>query len=154
MLVAMDYFTKWAEVFPIPDQEAKTVASKLVDEFFLRFSPPEFLHSDQGRQFESNLVAEICRCLGIKKTRTTAYHPQSDGLVERFNRTLQSMLATTTESHPATWENHLQKVVMAYNTSVQSSTGYTPFFLMLGREARLPADLVYGSSRRLPTRSI
>ena len=66
----------------------------------------------------------ICRCLGIKKTRTTAYHPQSDGLVERFNRTLQNMLATTTESHPATWENHVQKVVMAYNTSVQSSTGY------------------------------
>ena len=143
VLVAMDYFTKWAEV---PNQEATTVANKLVNEMFLRFSPPEQLHSDQGRQFESTLVKEICKCLGIKKTRTTPYHPQCDGLVERFNRTLLNMLATTINDHPASWEEHLQKVIMAYNTSVQATTGYSPFFLMFGREARLPVDLMYGST--------
>ena len=93
--------------------------------FFLRFSPPEQLHSDQGRQFESSLLREVCRSLGIHKTRTTPYHPQGDGLVERFNRTLLNMLGTTAEDHPATWETLLPKLCIAYNTSIQASTGYT-----------------------------
>ena len=142
----MDYFTRWAEAYAIQNQEATTVADKLVSNFFLRFSPPEQLHSDQGRQFESSLLHEVCRSLGIHKTRTTAYHPQGDGLVERFNRTLLNMLATTAEDHPATWETLLPKLCMAYNTSIQASTGYTPFYLMFGREARLPVDLMFGPS--------
>lgn len=100
ILVVGDYFTRWMEAYPIPNQEATTVAKKLTDEFFFRFSPPEQLHSDQGRQFESQLIAEICKLLGIKKTHTTAYHPQSDGLVERFNRTLLGMLSTATRDNP------------------------------------------------------
>ena len=111
------------------------MAEKLVDEVFLRFSPPEQLHSDQGRQFESALIAEICKLLQIRKTHTTPYHPQCDGLVEHFNRTLLSMLATCAEGHPFDWEQQLRKVCMAYNTSVQSSTGFTPFYLMFGRQA-------------------
>ena len=110
----MDYFTKWAEAYAIPNQEATTIANKLVNEMFLRFSPPEQLHSDQGRQFESTLIAEICKCLGIHKTRTTPYHPQSDGLVEQFNHTLLNMIATTMGGHPGTWEDHTQKVLLAY----------------------------------------
>ena len=150
VLVVGDYFTKWMEAFPIPDQEATTVAAKLVDEVYCRFSPPEQLHSDQGRQFESNLITETCKILRISKSRTTPYHPQSDGLVERFNRTLKHMLSTTLQDHPFDWENRLRKVCMAYNTSVQSSTGYTPFYLMFGREARLPLDLVYGTKASHP----
>ena len=69
------------------------MAGKLTDEFFFRFSPAEQLHSDQGRNFESDVIVEVCRLLGVVKTRTTPYHPQSDGLVERFNRTLLDMLA-------------------------------------------------------------
>ena len=94
ILVVSDYFTKWTEAYAIPNQEATTVAKKLTDEFFFRYSPPEQPHSDQGRQFESQLLAEVCKLLGIRKTRTTPYHPQSDGLVERYNRTLLCMLAT------------------------------------------------------------
>ena len=145
VLVASDYFTKWVEVYAIPNQEAVTVAKKLTDEMFCRFSPPEQLHSDQGRQFESELMKEICKLLNIRKTRTTPYHPQCDGLVERFNRTLLNMLATTTRQYPFNWEDQIRKVCMAYNTSVHSSTGYTPFYLMFGREARLPIDLMYGT---------
>ena len=144
ILVVGDYFSKWMEAYPIPNQEASTVARKLVDEFFCRFSTPEQLHSDQGKQFESELLKEICSILNIVKTRTTAYHPQCDGLVERFNRTLLSMLATTVADHPFGWEEALPKMCMAYNSSVHSTTGYTPFFLMYGREARLPIDIVYG----------
>ena len=130
VLVAGDHFTKWMEAYAIPNQEAITVARKLTDEMFCRFSPPEQLHSDQGRQFESELLKEICRILNVKKTRTFPYHPQCDGLVERFNRTLLDMLATTTQDHPFDWEDQIHKVCMAYNTSVHASTGYTPFFLI------------------------
>ncbi len=111
ILVAVDYFTRWAEAYGIPNQEAVTVANKLVNEMFLRFSPPTQLHSDQGRQFESSLMAEVCKLFGIQKSRTTAYHPQGDGLAERYNRTLLSMLATCAHQHPQSWELHLQKVL-------------------------------------------
>ena len=145
VLVIGDYFSRWMEALPVPNQEASTVAEKLVDEVFLRFSPPEQLHSDQGRQFESNLVREVCKLLHINKSRTTPYHPQCDGLVEQFNRTLLHMLATCTEDHPGDWEQHIRKVCMAYNVSVHPSTGFSPFYLMFGRQARLPIDLIYGT---------
>ena len=82
ILVGCDYFTRWVEAYAIPNQEAKTIARKLTDELFFRFGPPEQLHSDQGRNFESDVIKEVCNLLGVHKTRTTAYHPQSDGLVE------------------------------------------------------------------------
>ena len=87
----------------------------------------------------------FARFLGISKSRTTPYQPQSDGLVERFNKTLQHMLATTVRDHPFDWEELLPMVCMAYNTSTHSTTGYTPFYLMFGREARLPVDIAYGT---------
>ena len=146
ILVAADYFTRWVEAYAIHNQEAKTVALKLVEEFFCRFSLPERLHSDQGRQFESHLISHICQLLKIRKTRTTPYHPQSDGLVERMNRTILSMLAICAKDHPTDWERHLRQVCLAYNSSLHPTTGYTPFFLMFGRQARLPIDLAYGTS--------
>ena len=75
---------------------------------------------------------------------TTPYHPQSDGLVEHFNCTLLSMLSTCCQDHPFTWERQLPNMCMAYNTSIQCSTGFTPFYFMFGREACLPVDLMYG----------
>ena len=146
VLVAGDYFTKWMEAYAIPNQEAVTVAKKLLDEMFCRFSLPEKLHSDQGRQFEGEVVTQLCQLLAIEKTRTTPYHPQSDGLIERFNRTLLSMLATCLEDHPTEWDQYLSKLCMAYNSSVQSTTGYSPYFLMFGRDARLPMDIIYDTT--------
>ena len=123
--------------------EAATVATTLTNEMFFHFSPPERLHSDQGRQFEAKLLKEVCQ---IQKSRTSPYHPQGDGLVERYNRTLLDMLATASKGNPNDWERYVRPVCFAYNTSVQSSTGYTPHYLMFGREARLPVDLQFGTS--------
>ena len=150
VMVVGDYFTRWMEALPIPNQEAETVAKQLVDEVFLRYSVPEQLHSDQGRQFESELVREVCKLLNIRKTRTTPYHPQCDGLVERFNRTLLDMLATCSKDHPFDWEQHIRKACIAYNTSVNQSTGFTPFYLMFGRQARLPVDIMFGTNKPEP----
>ena len=140
ILVDGDYFTKWIEAYAIPNQDAVTVAQKLVDQMFCRFSPP-----DQGKQFESGVMQEVCKILVDQEVLDIPYLPQCDGLVERSNHTLLNMLADTTHSHPFDWENQLPKVCMAYNTSVYASTGYTPFFFMFGRPARLHIDLVYGT---------
>ena len=145
ILVVGDYFTRWVEAYAICNQEAVTVANKLTNEFFFRFSPAEQLHSDQGRQFESQVIAEVCKLLGIHKSCTTPYHPQSDGMVERFNRTLLNMLATTAEKHPFDWESQLRPLCLAYNTSVHPTTGYSPFYLMYGRQVRMPTDIMFGT---------
>ena len=146
ILVVADYFTRYTEAYPLPNQEATTVARQLVDEFFLRFAPPERLHSDQGRNFESAVIVEACKLLGIDKSRTTPYHPQSDGLVERFNRTLLNMLSTAVNDQPFQWEQNLRRLCFAYNTSVHPTTGFTPFSLMFGRQARMPLDIVLGAA--------
>ena len=88
ILVAEDYFIKWIEAWAILDQEAKTIAQKILNDMFLHFSLPDRLHSDKGRQFEGKLIGELCKLLQMEKTLTTPYHPQVDGLVERANRTI------------------------------------------------------------------
>ena len=142
ILVAEDYFTRWLEAWPIPNQETKTVAEKFLNEMFFHFSLPDQILSDQGQQSESALIAELCSVLQIEKFRTTPYHPQGDGLVERSNHTLLSMLSTVVDGHPQTWESHLRAVCMAYNTSIQPTTGYSPFFLMFGRKLRQGFQLI------------
>lgn len=145
VLVAMDYFTKWPEAYAVPDQTAATTAERLVEEMFARFGVPAELHSDQGRNFESQVFGEVCRRLGVSKTRTTPLHPQSDGLVERFNRTLATQLAILTSHHQRDWDRHLPLVLWSYRTAVQESSRCTPAALMLGRELRTPVDLVFGA---------
>ena len=106
ILVASDYFTRWVEAYAIPNQEATTVAGKVVNNMFCHFGLPEQLHLDMGAQFESRVVKEMCNMLDINKTHTTPYHPQSDGLVERANRTIQNMLTTATNGQAGDWEDY------------------------------------------------
>ena len=141
LLVVMDHFTKWCEVFPTADQKASTVAEILVNRVFSRFGPPTIIHLDQGRNFESNLMQEVCSLMGIHKSRTTAYHPQCDGQVERQNRTLQEMFAAFVADHKDNWDNGVSLAVYAYNTSCHESTGFSPYELVFGRSARTPLEL-------------
>ena len=112
------------------------MAELFVSRFVCQFDVPDVLHTDQGRNFESALLKEVCQLLGVVKTRTTPYHPQSDGLVERFNRTLLNLLSMAASENERDWDLHIPMVMMAYRTSVQESIGCTPLYLMFGRELR------------------
>ena len=102
----MDYFTRWAEAYAIPNEEAATVADKLISDFFPSLLSTLHLHTDHGRQFESALLWEVCSSLGINKTHATPYHPNSDGFVEWFNSTLLSMLAFAAMDRPITCDKY------------------------------------------------
>ncbi|GFU58770.1 hypothetical protein TNCV_3089111 [Trichonephila clavipes] len=104
LLVVMDYFTKWPEVYPIPDQEAPTVAEAVVQHWISRYGVPLQLHSDQGRNFVSAVLKGVCELLGIDKTKTTPLHPQSDGMVERFNRTILNNLSLMVSKNQQDWD--------------------------------------------------
>eukprot|EP00117_Sycon_ciliatum_P020844 scpid75746/ scgid18439/ Retrovirus-related Pol polyprotein from transposon 412; Protease; Reverse transcriptase; Endonuclease len=143
IMAVIDYFTKWLELFPLRNIQTTTVADKLTTHIISRYGVPEQIHSDQGSQFESDLFQDLCRTLHIHKTRTTLYHPQCDGLVERSNRTVQNILEVYTNDTQSDWDKHLRTTMLAYNTRVHSTTGFTPYFLMFGREATLPLHLMY-----------
>ena len=142
VLVVGDYFTKWCEAYPVPNQEASTIACVFTEEWVSRYGVPGELHSDQGRNFESRLFAKTCQLLGIRKTRTTPLHPQSDGMVERMNRTLCGSLSKYVDKHHRDWDSHLPWVMMSYRSSVHDATKFSPSYLLFGREPRLPMDLI------------
>ena len=136
----MNYLTKWLEVFATRDQSALTMAKLLVEEIISRHGVPHQLLSDRGPSFLSCLMTEVCRLMGIKKVNTTAYHPQSDGLVERFNRTLLDMLAKTVKPGAVDWDECLPYVIFAYRATIQASAGESPSFLLYGQNPQLPID--------------
>ena len=135
------------QVWPLPDHCAPTVARALMTDLFLPFGVPTQLHSDQGCEFESRLIAELCHAYEIDKTRTTPYRPQSDGLVERFNRTILQMLRTFVNKDPRGWDTRIYLCAAAYRATVHDSTGCTPNLLMLGRDVTMPADIMFGAAQ-------
>lgn len=145
LLVVGDYFTKWVDAFPVPNEEAHTIAKKLVERVFSVFGVPMQLHTDRGTNFESHLFKEMCQIMGIDKTRTTAYRPQSDGMIERANQTIENMLRNFVSNNQTDWDEYIPMLMMAYRSSEHEATGFSPCTLMLGREISLPVDLCYGS---------
>ena len=133
------------------DMKATTVSSALVDGFICRNGVPHTIHTDQGSQFESALFKEVCRLLDMQKTRTTPYHPAGDGLVERMNRTLESMLSARVATNHTDWDLHLQRSLLAYRCSVHSSTKETLAKLTFGRQLSLPIDIMFNDPSTTPT---
>ena len=137
-VVFMDYFTKWPEVFAVPNQQAETIARLLVEHVISRHGVPEHLLSDRGPNFLSAVILQVCKLMGVTKVNTSGYHPQCDGLVEKFNSTLINMLAKSVEQHGRDWDCQLPYLLFAYRVAVHDSTNYSPFYLLHGREPVLP----------------
>lgn len=134
LIVYQDYFTKWPEVYCCKNQTAETVEKSLHD-FISRFGPPERIHSDLGPNFESRLVKEVLAFYGVQKSHTTPYHPQGNGMVERFNRSLLRLLRTFVEDEDD-WERFLAPLLYAYRTSKHSTTGFSPFEILFSRDPK------------------
>ena len=142
ILVITDHFTRWQDAIPVPDATAPVVAATLDQRVFCYLGLPEQLHSDQGAQFESQLMEELCTLWGVEKTHTTPYHPQSNGLVERGNRSLGDSLRTLLlRRGQEEWDLLLPQIMRAFRGTPHSVTGETANFMMLGRELRLPDQL-------------
>ena len=126
---------------PTRNQLARTVADAFYNNFILHYGIPERIHSDQGANFESTIIKELCTIMGMSKSRTTSYHPMGN---ERFNRTICDMLGSLDPSKKANWKSYVSPLVFAHNSTRHESTGHSPFMLMFGRNPRLPIDAALG----------
>ena len=144
VLVVTDHFTGYAQAYFCANQTAITTAKCLQQKFFRHYGLPDRILSDQGRNFESQLIKELCAVGEVEKIRTTPYHPQTNGQCERFNRTLIGMIGTLDPADKARWPEQLEALCQAYNSTVHRVTGFAPSYLMYGRVPRLPIDVELG----------
>ncbi|UYV79257.1 K02A2.6-like, partial [Cordylochernes scorpioides] len=134
IIVLTDYYTKYAETKAVSEATVKEVSTFLIEHIILRHGAPRFLISDRGSQFTSNLMKEVMKMCKVKHCFTTSYHPQTNGLTERLNRTLINMISMYVNTDQKNWDEILPFITHAYNTTIQETTGYSPFFLLFGRE--------------------
>jgi transposase InsO family protein len=144
ILIVTDHFTGYAQAFVTTSQTAVIVAKVLWEKYFVHYGFPTSIISDQGANFESSLISELCKLVGTRKIRTTPYHPQGNGQCERFNSTLISMLGTLPPDCKTSWPQYVSTMTHAYNCTKSNATGFSPFFLMFGRKPVLPIDLLFG----------
>ena len=145
VLMMIDQFSKWIEMAALPEQSALLIAQKFVVHFIVTFGCPLEVHTDQGRNFDGNLFKAMCDILEIAKTRTTPYHPSSNGQVERYNTVVLQMIRCYIQKKNRRWDVDLPLLAMALHSMVNRQTGYTPNRLMLGRETIQPIQLLLGT---------
>ena len=144
VLMMVDQFTKWVECIPLPDQTAERLAEAALHNFFCRLGLPLQIHTDQGRNFTGHVFSDLCARLQVAKTRTTPYHPNANGQVERYNRTLLQAIRCLLPERQSSWDAHLLLVGMALRAGVNRTTGFSPNLMMLGREVLSPLELATG----------
>lgn len=142
VLSIIDHFTKFIQLFPLANIDAKTVAQQFV-KFISNVGMPENILTDQGTQYESQLFEELCAILDINRLHTTAYHKECGGLSERLNRTIEKMLKCLVNHNHDDWDIHLPVVCIAYNTCTHTTTNFPPYELMFNRKMKLPLDLIF-----------
>ena len=135
LLVITDHFTRYTQVYPTRNKDAKTATTKLFNAYILRFGTPGKILYEQSREFENKLFTQLTKLCNIKRLRTTPYHPQCNCQVE-------IMLNTLEENEKKSWKDHVQKLVCAYNCTKHSTTAYVPYFFLFARNPSLPIDLI------------
>ena len=141
VLVLCDYATRYPEAVPLRNIDAETIAEELI-QIFARVGLPQEILIDQGANFQSQLLQEIHHPLRVRAIRTSPYHPQTDGLVEKFNQTLKSMLRKCAREGGKDWDKMVPFLLFAYREVPQESTGFSPFELLYGRDVRGPLDVM------------
>ena len=141
ILVVSEYLTKYIVAVPLPDKSTKVVANAFVNHVILKHGTMDYLTTDLGNEFESELFREMCKILKIRKLRTVAYKPSTNGKIESFNASLGNMLASILGDDKFTWDVKLPYAVYSYNTSVHEGTKFSPHYLTFGQNVREPEDL-------------
>ena len=133
VMVMTDAFTKFSQAIVTPNQKALTVAKVLVDKWFHVYGIPAWIHSDQGKSFDNEILDHLCAMYGVERTMTAPYNPRGNSQCERFNRTMFNLLKTLSKEQKSDWPAHLSTMTFAYNATPHSSTGFQPYELMFGR---------------------
>ena len=138
-----DHFSKYVIAYVVKDQTACTAAKTLRSGYFGLFSAPAYLISDQGKAFTGHLITNLCELYGVQKLRTLPYHAETNGQVEWMNQTIIPMIGKLEQDKKARWSEHLPEMLSAYNCTRSTVTGYSPYFLLFGRKARMPVDYLF-----------
>ena len=134
----------------VKDQTARTAPETLRNGYFGLFGAPAYLISDQGKAFMGHIITHLCELYGVQKLRTSPYHAQTNGQVERTNQTIICMIGKLEEDKKACWSKHLAELLLAYNTTRPTVTGYSPYYLLFCRRPRIPVDYLFPTLRDLP----
>ena len=143
ILVIIDHFTKLAEAVPCQTASAEETCDHLIKHWISRYGCPMTFQSDNGKAFVGDLTKELLKRSHIAQAHSTTYHPQTNGLVERQNRTLVNMLGVYCSRYMTDWDKYLPQVVGAYNSTQHSTTGISPFMMLKGRERAMPLTFFY-----------
>ena len=153
VLVLQDHFSKYVVAYVVKDQTARTAAVTLRSGYFGLFGAPAYLVSDQGKAFTGHLITHLCELYGVHKLRTSPYHAQTNGQVERMNQTIIRMIGKLAEDKKARWSEHLPELLSAYNGTRSAVTGYSPYYLLFGRKNRMPVDCLFPTLYESPHRT-
>ena len=143
MLVLQDHRTKYVVAYVVKDQTAHTTTETLRNGYSGLFSVPAYLISDQGKAFTGHIITHLCDLYGVQKLRTLPYHAQTNGQVERMNQMIICMIGKLEEDKKACWSEHLPELLLAYNATCSTVTGYSPYYLLFGRRSRIPVDYLF-----------
>ena len=150
VMVMQDHFSKYVIAYVVKDQTAHTATETLRNGYFGLFGAPAYLISDQGKAFTGHLITNLCELYGVQKLRTSPYHTQTNGQVEQMNQTIIHMIGKLEQDKKAHWSEHLPEMLAAYNGTRSAVTGYSPYFLLFGRKARMPVDYLFPTLRDSP----
>ena len=150
VLVLQDHFSKYVVAYVVKDQTARTAAETLRIGYFGLFGAPAYLVSDQGKAFTGHIITHLCELNGVQKLRTSPYHAQTNGQVERMNQMIIRMIGKLEKDRKACWLEHLPELLMAYNAMCSAVTGYSPYYLLFGRRPRIPVDYLFPTLRDSP----